>query len=345
MKRNSIRTLHALSGVTLLTVCFGGALLLSQAPPPAAPPTGQSPAGGRGAQGQGGAGRGTPGQVPGRSGVGGGGPVSSRSPLKKRVLVIGAAEGFHHDSIPDAMAAIYSMGKESGIWETELRTDFDLIAARGGRATAVGFQPQGLNDFDAVVFTSATGEFALDDQQRKDLLAYVHDQGRGFVGIHGALDSNYDWPEYGELIGGYFGGHPFNTVQSPLFDFPIVVEDPAFPAVQHFPKAFYKQDEVYVPCSTAGARCQRIWSREGVNVLLRLDESKLDFTGKTAPLGNDVAVAWSKMYGRGRVFYSSLGHPRESWDDPDIRKMYLEAIKWVLGRTEGSTTSHPKPSR
>ena len=57
----------------------------------------------------------------------------------------------------------------------------------------------------------------------------------------------------------------------------------------------------------------------------------------------DFPLAWAKMYGKGRVFYSSLGHTEEAWDDPDIRKMYFEAIKWVLGMTEGSTTSHPRP--
>jgi len=58
---------------------------------------------------------------------------------------------------------------------------------------------------------------------------------------------------------------------------------------------------------------------------------------------HDFAIAWSKMYGKGRVFYSTLGHTQESWSDPDIRKMYFEAIKWVLGMTEGSTASHPRP--
>jgi len=57
-----------------------------------------------------------------------------------------------------------------------------------------------------------------------------------------------------------------------------------------------------------------------------------------------VEVAWSKMYGKGRVFYSTLGHTEESWQDPDVRKMYFEAIKWALQMTEGSTASHPRPA-
>ena len=82
-----------------------------------------------------------------------------------------------------------------------------------------------------------------------------------------------------------------------------------------------------------------------MNVLLRLDERKLDFNNpRVHRTDKDFAVAWSKMYGKGHVFYSTLGHTNESWDDPDIQKMYLEAIKWSMGLTEGSTVSHPKPA-
>jgi type 1 glutamine amidotransferase len=60
---------------------------------------------------------------------------------------------------------------------------------------------------------------------------------------------------------------------------------------------------------------------------------------------HDFAVAWSKVYGKGRVFYSTLGHTEEAWQDPDVRTMYFEAIKWALGMTEGSTASHPRPAQ
>ena len=134
----------------------------------------------------------------------------------------------------------------------------------------------------------------------------MHDDGNGFVGIHAALDGNYEWPEYADLIGGWFDDHPWNT-----FDAPIVVEDPSFPAVQHFPRAFTKRDEIYQP---------KHWSRDQVNVLLRLDESKLNFNNpRVHRADHDFAVAWSKMYGKGRVFYSTLGHTKESWDDPDVQ--------------------------
>jgi type 1 glutamine amidotransferase len=167
----------------------------------------------------------------------------------------------------------------------------------------------------------------LTDEQKADFMSFIKDDGKGFVGIHAALDTNYKWPEYGEMIGGWFNEHPWGT-----FKAPIILEDPTFPAVKHFPAAFMKKDEIYQA---------KEWSRDKVNVLLRLDESKLDFNNpRVHREDHDFAVAWAKMHGKGRVFYSTLGHTKEAWDDPDIQKMYFEAIKWVLGMTEGRTTSH-----
>jgi hypothetical protein len=245
----------------------------------------------------------------------------------KHVLVIGATKGFEHDSVPDAMAAVYNMGKESGLWDTTLRTDTELLTKK-----ELGRNAKNLDYFDLIVFTSTTGELDLDADQKKDMLAFIHDDGKGFVGIHAALDTNYNWQEYGEMIGGWFDQHPWMT-----FNAPIVNEDPDFPAVRHFPKAFIKYDEIYQP---------KAWSRDKVNVLLSLDPGRLDYANnpRVHRTDHDFAVAWSKMYGKGRVFYSTLGHTEESWDDPDIRKMYFEAIRWALSMTDGSTASHPRPA-
>ena len=239
---------------------------------------------------------------------------------------MGAAKGFEHDSITDAMATLWKMGRDTGMWEAYLRTDYELITKKD-----IGRNAKNLNQFDAVVFASSTGEMDLAEDQKKDLLSYVHDDGKGFVGVHAALDSNYEWPEYAEMIGGWFDQHPWMT-----FDAPIVVEDSSFPAVRHFPHAFMKRDEIYQA---------KAWSRDKVNVLLRLDETKLNYDNnpRIHRSDHDFAIAWSKMYGKGRVFYSTLGHTKEAWNDPDIQKMYFEAIKWVLGLTEGSTNPHPKP--
>ena len=246
----------------------------------------------------------------------------------KHVLVISQTKGFEHDSISAAMAAIYDMGRESGLWDTELRTDTALLTRKD-----LGNNAKNLNYFDVLIFASTTGELEMDPSQKQDMLAFIHDEGKGFVGIHAALDTNYTWPEYGEMIGGWFDQHPWGT-----FPAPIITEDSDFPAVRHFPKAFVKYDEIYQP---------KAWARDKVNVLLSLDPSKLDYSNnpRIHRTDHDFPVAWSKMYGKGRVFYSTLGHTEESWQDPDIRKMYFEAIRWALGMTEGSTASHARLAR
>jgi uncharacterized protein len=245
---------------------------------------------------------------------------------RKTILILGATNGYQHDSISDAMVTIRNMGRDTGLWDAYLRTDYRWITKEGPSRD----NGKNLTKFDAVVFANTTGKMDLSDQQKSDLLSYVRDDGKGFVGVHAALDANYDWPAYAEMIGGWFDEHPWNT-----FDAPIILEDPTFPAVRHFPRAFVKRDEIYQA---------KQWSRDKVNVLLRLDETKLKYENnpRIHRADRDFAVAWSKMYGKGRVFYSTLGHTNESWNDPDVKTMYFEAIKWVLGLTSGSTESHPK---
>ncbi len=253
-------------------------------------------------------------------------PPHEKQVRLKHILVIGQTKGFEHDSVSDGMVAIYNMGRDSGLWDATLRTDVELITKKD-----LGRNAKNLDYFDALVFVSTTGELDLDDSQRKDMMSFIKDDGKGFVGVHAALDTNYKWPEYGEMIGGWFDQHPWST-----FNAPIIKEDPTFPAVRHFPAAFLKYDEIYQP---------KEWSREKVNVLLSLDPRKLNYDNnpRIHRTDHDFAVAWDRMYGKGRVFYSTLGHTEEAWNDPDIRKMYYEAIKWVLGMTEGSTASHPRP--
>ena len=265
-----------------------------------------------------------PAQGAGRGGRGAA-PAAQARTGKKHILVVGAAKGFEHDSIPVAMANVWKWGHDTGLWEAYLRTDTELITKK-----SLDRNTKTLPYFDAVVFASPTGEMDLDDSQKADLLAFVRDDGRGFVGVHASADCNYKWDQYGLLAGGWFDQHPWNT-----FDAPIIQEDADFPATRHFPKAFLKRDEIYQ---------LKNWSRDNVNVLLRLDENKLDYQNnpRIHREDHDFAVAYAKMFGKGRVFYSTLGHTNESWDDPDIQKMYFEAIRWALGMTEGSTSPHAR---
>ena len=175
-------------------------------------------------------------QQPPKASVPGPAPHAKQTHLR-HVLVIGEAKGFEHDSISAAMNAIYEMGKETGLWDTMIRTDTELITKKD-----LGRNSKNLNYFDVLVFASTTGELDMDASQKQDMMSFIKDDGKGFVGIHAALDTNYNWPEYGEMIGGWFDQHPWMT-----FNAPIINEDPDFPAVRHFPKAFVKYDEIYQP--------------------------------------------------------------------------------------------------
>ncbi len=241
---------------------------------------------------------------------------------RKHLLAIGEVKGFQHDSVSHALATIERLGRESGLYDTYIRTDTQLVTKQ---KIAAG-NAKNLNYFDAVVFYT-TGELDMDDQQKKDLLSFVHDDGKGFVGVHSATDTFYKWPEYGEMIGGYFDQHPWG-----VFDAPVIVERPGFPAMKSFPKSFTIKDEIYQ---------LKDWSRDKVDVLARLDASKLDLNNpRVHRTDKDFAVAWAKMYGNGRVFYSTFGHRDESWDRKDIQDMYLEAIKWAMGLTQAKIGPH-----
>ena len=265
------------------------------------------------------------GGAPDKGGKGGPPPIP-----KKHILVVGFTRGWHHGSTSNAMATFWKLGNESGEWDTELKTDTAWIT----KTPPTMGDAHNLDFFDAIVLVNTTGDWGLNDEQKRALLSFVHDDGKGLVAAHAALDANYNWPEYAEMLGGWFNAHPWGT-----FDAPVIIEDSKFPAMRHFPATHMRiYDEMYSP---------KNWSRDKVNVLMRLDETQLNYTNpqdgvaSTRP-DKDQAIAWSKMYGKGRVFWSSLGHTKEAWEDADVEKMYLEAVKWVLGRTEGSTTPHAK---
>jgi type 1 glutamine amidotransferase len=245
---------------------------------------------------------------------------------KKRLLVIGEEKGYRHEAVSHAMATIERLGNETGYWDTTIRTDTEALTKK-----KLEFNALNLNDFDAVLFFTG-GNLEMDAQQKEDLLSFVHDDGKGFIGVHSATITFTDWPEYGEMIGGYFDEHPWGT-----FNAPIVVEDPAFPGMQPWPRSLVLRDEIYQI---------RNYSRDKVRVLMRLDASKLDLANpKVHRTDRDFAVTWAKMYGKGRVYYSTLGHPKESWDNPDLQKMYIEAIRWAMGLVDADVTPRPLPSR
>jgi type 1 glutamine amidotransferase len=248
-------------------------------------------------------------------------------PKKKKILAIGEVKGFQHDSVSHALATIERLGRQSGIYDTYIRTDTQLVTKQKLEAG----NAKNLNYFDAVIFYT-TGELDMDDQQKQDLLSFVHEDGKGFVGIHSAIDTFYKWPEYGEMIGGYFNQHPWG-----VFDAPMVVVDPNFPGMQAFPKTFQFTDEIYQV---------KNFKPDQTHVIIRMDANKLDLTNPRVSeerrADKNYPVSWAKMYGKGRVYYSTLGHREESWDRQDVQAMYFEAIQWALGLKNADITPNGK---
>jgi len=244
--------------------------------------------------------------------------------------------GYQHDSISHAVATIERLGRQLGAYDTFIRTDSQLITKRPitfpagtGIATGESFNVRNLNYFDAIFFFGVR-EIDLSSGQRADLLSFVKEDGKGFVAAHSAATAFFSWPEFGEMLGGRFDEHPWGVA-----DGTVVVDDPKFPAMRHFPRSMVFHDELYQI---------KDFSREKIRVLAHLDASKLDLT---RPLvhrkDGDFPAAWAKSYGKGRVFYSILGHDADDWDNPALSTMYFEAIRWALGLVDADAS--PSGSR
>jgi hypothetical protein len=192
------------------------------------------------------------------------------------------------------------------------------------------------------------GELDIDDQQKKDLVAFVHDDGKALLAAHSGVDHNRwqfqpdgnmvikdtgGWPELTEMIGGVFVNHPWRqTVR-------LVVEDREFPAMRQFPASFLINDEIYEVIQ---------FSRAKVHVLMTLDTSTVDMQNPPlAPVvrkDGDFALAWVREYGKGRVFVCPLGHSMGTWDRPDFQQMWLEGAKWAMGLSDADVRPRPRPA-
>jgi type 1 glutamine amidotransferase len=297
-------------GALLIVVC-GIWTASAQAP---SPPAGAGAAGTQGQTGRGGS--------PGR-------PARPRT---RKVLLAWAdtRNGIsQHDSVSHALAVIERLGYDSGAYDTFIRTDSNIVAkqpmmttgkpASGGPSLAVA---------DAIFFMGHR-DVPLDARQKTELAAYVREDGKGFVAAHIALTAFDSWPEFGDLLGARYDGHPWNTATGT-----VINEDPVFPATKHFAPTFSINDEFYQA---------KDLSRTSVRVLLRLDVSKMPASAELRRTDGDFPLAWAKLYGKGRVFYSSLGHSAETWDHRDVALMYFEAIRWALGLVDGDATPRTYP--
>lgn len=215
------------------------------------------------------------------------------------LLVFSRTTGFRHDSIGDGIAMLTELAESEG-WALTASEDPGL------------FTDQGLSSFGVVVFLSTTGD-VLDDDQQAAFERFIQ-SGRGYVGIHAASDTEYDWPWYGDLVGAYFSAHPAIQQAS------LVVEDANHAATEHLSNPWQRTDEWYGFVDNP---------RDSVSVLLTIDESSYD-AGDGA-MGNDHPIAWYHEYDGGRVFYTALGHTSESYAEADFIQHVAGGIEWVLG--------------
>lgn len=235
----------------------------------------------------------------------------------RRILYVTTTAGFRHtDSIDASIEVMRELAQESGVLEIVHTEDLGLIEAGS------------LRNFDAVYFFTS-GELPLLDRQKSDLLDFVR-QGKGFGGSHSATDCLYSWADYGELIGGYFDGHPW--AQEAAID----VEDPQSPLVSHLAPGFRFVEEFYQ---------FREFSRDRVRVLLTLDTRSVNMSAPGINRSDgDFPLAWIRNYGKGRVFYSAFGHFPDSFRLSPVRTMLLKALLWLTGEIDADAAPRSGPS-
>lgn len=228
----------------------------------------------------------------------------------KRILYVTHSAGFRHDSVVVSGDVLRSLNPRLAVTPTE---DLSQITA------------ENLRNYDAVFFFTS-GELDLRPDQRTALLEFVRGGG-GFGGVHSATDTLYTWPEYGELIGGYFDGHPW--VQSVRID----IEDPDHPAAAHLTPGFDIVEEIYQ---------FRNLSRERVRVLMSLNPMSVDLNAPGVhPNTEDFPLAWVRTYGEGRVFYSALGHFDDTWSDRRFQRMLEGALLWMTRLADAAADLRP----
>lgn len=221
-------------------------------------------------------------------------PAGEAHPLAgARVLVFTKTAGFRHGSIEAGVAMFRTMGDRLGV-------------AIAHSEDAGLFTPESLTNFDAVVFLNTTGD-VLNDAQQDAFEAYIRGGG-GFLGIHSASDTEYDWAFYADLVGAHFSGHP------PVQEARINVLDRAHEATRHLDATWTRRDEWY----NFRAQPQR------VRVLLTLDPAS--YEGSTM---DPHPIAWCREFDKGRSFYTAGGHTNESFAEPEFQRHLLGALAWV----------------
>ncbi|MEU4480640.1 lectin [Micromonospora sp. NPDC023966] len=216
------------------------------------------------------------------------------------VLVFSKTAGFRHDAIPAGIQAVRDLGAAN---------NFTVTATED----AAQFTTANLARYEAVIFLNTTGD-VLNATQQTAFEAYIG-AGGGYVGVHAAADTEYDWPFYGNLVGAWFASHP--AIQPAN----VKVEDRGHAATAHLPQTWNRTDEWYN---------YRTNARSTAHVLATLDESS--YSGGS--MGGDHPHAWCKAYAGGRSFYTGGGHTQASYTEAAFRAHLLGGIRYAAGRSK-----------
>jgi type 1 glutamine amidotransferase len=245
--------------------------------------------------------------------------VAAPKAAKKKLLVVTHTGGFRHDSIAVAESTIKEIGDKSGLFDVEYCRTRDDVQKM--------ITADGLKGFDGVFFANTTtnpdSNMGIPDM--KAFLDWIK-AGHGFMGAHSATDTYKPGDKdsdgsYSEMIGGAFLTHHAQCEIEPK------VEDRKHPATAHLGATWKVFDEIYL---------FRKNERANVHVLLACDKHPNDGS-KEANQPGDYLIAWNKMYGKGKVFYTELGHRKEMWADETYRQHVLGGIRWALGLAKGDS--------
>jgi type 1 glutamine amidotransferase len=234
----------------------------------------------------------------------------------RQILYVTHSAGFRHDSLETSAQVLQDLTRTDGRVAVTWTEDVSQLNAAS------------LALYDAVFFFTS-GELPITAEQKAALLDFVRG-GKGFGGAHSATDTFYMWPEYLDLIGARFNGHPW------VHEVNVQVEDPAHSAIAHLTPEFRISAETYQ---------FRDFSRQRSRVLLMLDTESVDLGHPQANPGTlDFPLAWCHPFGDGRVFYAALGHFRATWRDERFQQMMLQALLWLTGLAEGDANPRPLTS-
>ncbi len=222
---------------------------------------------------------------------------------KGRLLYFTLSAGYKHASVAPSRAIVTEIGEKSGAFDTTVTKDVSV------------FTKQNLKKYNAVMFFT-TGELPMTSAEKRAFIDFIR-SGHGFIGVHSATDTFYLWKDYLEMIGGYFNGHPWHQKVT------VDVVDPSNPIVSFLGKSFQIDDEIYQIAD---------FQYKTTHVLLRLDPQSVDLQKPGVHFRfYGWPLAWTRRYGRGRVFYTALGHRIAVWNDPRYQRLLLNGIRWAMG--------------